>query len=256
MGFLKFLKREKKDSLDELDLPPAPPPLDDFEEDMSKPPELPDLEGEDISAPEAPSFSLPQDKEMDDIGKDYSLPDLSHEDTGLPSFPDIDVPEINEEDLSAPKFPIFPKADETLPISLPIQSSPTISALPRIPKSAPLFPEPAQEPEEIINDEEEKPIFTSPSSYQKIEKRLFSQERRLLRERPSGKTIYVRVDNFKATLGNISIVRSDLRKSEDALIKLESMKYSKDKSFDKIRYLLDDVQKKIIFVDKTLFKGE
>ena len=83
-------------------------------------------------------------------------------------------------------------------------------------------------------------------------RRLFAHEKR--REIP--KTIYVRVDNFKATLGSINIVRSDLRKSEEALTKLENIKSSKDKSFDKIKSSLDDLQKKLIFIDKTLFKGD
>ena len=77
-----------------------------------------------------------------------------------------------------------------------------------------------------------------------------------MRERPNVKTIYIRIDNFKATLGSINIVRSDLRKSEEALNKLETLKSSKDRSFDKVKVSIDDLQKKLIFIDKTLFKGE
>ena len=73
---------------------------------------------------------------------------------------------------------------------------------------------------------------------------------------PAARTIYVKVDKFKAALGCINIVRSDLRKSEEALAKLENIKQSKDKSFDIAKSYLDDLQKKIIFIDKTLFKGE
>ena len=51
-------------------------------------------------------------------------------------------------------------------------------------------------------------------------------------------------------------MRSDLKKSEEVLNKLEGIKNSKDKSFDKMRASLDDLQKKLIFIDKTLFKGE
>ena len=68
--------------------------------------------------------------------------------------------------------------------------------------------------------------------------------------------MYVRVDKFKAALQNIGIIRGNLRKSEEAVMKLENIKNAKDRSFDKVKSSLDDLQKKLIFVDKTLFKGE
>ena len=52
------------------------------------------------------------------------------------------------------------------------------------------------------------------------------------------------------------MIRSDLRKSEEALLKLEQMKGAKDRSYDKFKASLDDLQKKLIFIDKTLFKGD
>ena len=52
------------------------------------------------------------------------------------------------------------------------------------------------------------------------------------------------------------MARGNLRKSEEALAKMESIKSAKDKSFDKIRASLDDLQKKLVYVDKILFKGD
>ena len=51
------------------------------------------------------------------------------------------------------------------------------------------------------------------------------------------------------------MTRNDLRKSEEALMKFENIKNAKDKSFDKVKSSLEDLQKKLIFIDKTLFKG-
>ena len=225
MGFLKFLKREKKESLDDLDLPPAPPPLDgdqtDFgaygsEENLPDLPEMPDFPEEKISAPE--------------------------------EFPKFEFP---REDDKMPEFPTFPEMEEK-PTQIHTFSSPPMSEPAPMP-TMPSAPQPMQEPEQGAREE---PRFMPLDAYPKMERRLFSQEKRILRERPTAKTIYVRVDRFKATLGSINMVRSDLRKSEEALTKLESIKNSKDISLDKFKASLDDLQKKLIFVDKTLFKGD
>lgn len=225
MGFLKFLKRGKKESLDELDLPPAPPPLEGFEENL---PELPDFE-EKISAPE---HEMGQEMKFD---FPENVPDLGKED-----FPDMNFPEEKiAESSETPEFPDFPEFEEKPPI--PLVRAP----MPQAPQTAvPAAPKPQQEPEE------KKPDFAP--EFPRMGGKLFAHEKR--REIP--RTIYVRVDNFKATLGSINLVRSDLRESEEALTKLENIKSSKDKSFDKIKSSLEDLQKKLIFVDKTLFKGD
>ena len=228
MGFLKFLKRGKRESLDELDLPPAPPLLEGFEENLPELPELPDFD-EKISAPEhgmegEMKFDFPE-----------NVPDLGKEDFPGMNFPDENI----EGGKQLPEFPDFPEFEEKLPVP------PVRAPMPQAPRPAiPAAPEPQQEPEE------EKQGFAP--EFPRMGRRLFAHEKR--KEIP--KTIYVRVDNFKATLGSINLVRSDLRKSEEALMKLENIKNSKDKSFDKVRASLDDLQKKLIFIDKTLFKGE
>ena len=211
MGFLKFLKRDKKDSLDELDLPPEPPPLEGFEENM--PADFPDF-NENLSA-DMPKF----DFEKADLGKEDNM-----------GFPEL--PEMEEKEAEIPPFN---------GISYP-EPMPT---MPQMPQPMQPLPEPEPKDDEMHSD-----------NFPRMERRLFSQEKRMLRERPSAKTIYVRIDKFKATLGSINMVRSDLRKSEEALMKLENIKNSKDRSFDKVKVSLDDLQKKLIFVDKILFKGE
>ena len=221
MSFLKFLKREKKDTLDELDLPPAPPPLEnvtDFGASGFKE-NLPDL-------PEFPEFdeniSAPQEMPKFDFPEEEKMQDM-----GKDEMPD---------------FPSFPEIEETEPYAPPVRAAAT--------QPAPSISQ-MQEHDEPPQEESKQSSF-----YPRMSGRLFSHERRILRQRPNVKTIYVRIDNFKATLGSINIVRSDLRKSEEALKKLESIKGAKDRSFDKIKVSIDDLQKKLIFIDKTLFKGE
>ena len=221
MGFLKFLKREKKkDTLEDLDLPPAPPPLEGFEENAPEFPGFQDFPEEKVSGTEEAPFGIPENEEQIGLGKEDTMFD----------------------------FPTFPEIEEK-----PIRSISSVSTTPRITEPMPSISQPMPEPEQDVREEAE---FAPSDVYPKMERRLFSQEKRMLRERPNLKTIYVRVDKFKATLGSISIVRSDLRKSEEALTKLEDIKNAKDKSFEKLKSSLDDLQRKFIFVDKTLFKGE
>lgn len=216
MGFLKFLKREKREDLDELDLPPAPPPLEGFGDNPDFP-EFPDLP-EKISAP----------KEEPGLGFG------SKSDEKFPEFQDI------------PELPEIPDIGEQVqqPAGVPAYPMPALSAQP--------IPEPpARMPLEATQQGEQPGQL----DYPRDAERLFGQQRRVMHERPAAKTIYVRVDKFKAALGNINMARSDLRRSEEALSKLENIKNSKDRSFDKFRASLDDLQKKFIFIDKTLFKG-
>lgn len=224
MGFFKFLKREKKrDEFSELDLPPAPPPLEGFE-------------------------GAPADFGADFAGFDDKLPELPDiPDLGEEDFSDKESAQAIDKEANIPDFPIYPDLGER---SASIQPVSAPSGVPQPPTT----PLPAPESEPAAQTIQSPP--TPEDIFPRIEKRLFSHERRVLREMPRGKTIYVKVDRFKATLGDINKVRSNLRKSEEALSKLENIKHLKDKSFDKVRASLDDLQKKLIFVDKTLFKGE
>lgn len=210
MGFLKFLKKERKeDAFEDLDMPPAPPPLEGFEEGS----ELPDFSEEKNLGQEMPEFNYPEER-FPELGKEEHMPEF-------PDFPEI-------EENKSTQFP-------------PVTSS--------------AVPEPSI-PHEMPEPEEEETMPSPQDNYPKIAGRLFAREKRSLRERPNVKMIYVRIENFKATLGSINTVRSDLRKSEEALMKMENIKTAKDRSFDKAKSSLDDLQRKLIFVDKTLFKGE
>ena len=224
MGFLKFLKREKKkEDLDEFDLPPAPPPLEGFDDNLEMP-DFPDFDKEKISVTddELSKFDFPEiGDNVPDIGTGYETQD----------FPDFS--EMEEKQLPLAPLRVSPTIPEQTPLIWPVS-------------------QPQQQTQEI---KEEQPSIAPSDFYPKKERRLFSPEK-AIRERPNVKTVYVRVDNFKATLGSINIVRNDLKKSEELLMKLESIKNSKDKSFDKMKSSLEDLQHKLIFIDKTLFKGD
>lgn len=202
MGFLKFLKREKKEEdLDELDLPPAPPPLEGF--------------GENMNIPDFPDFYKEKISVTDDELSKFDFPEM--EGGQMPAIPITAAPIIPEETIPTPAIPT---------------------------------------PQQIAPEIKEEQSIAPQDIYPKKERRLFSPEKRGIRETPNVKTVYVGVDDFKVALGGINILRNDLKKSEESLTKLENIKNSKDRLFDKTKSSLEDMQHKLIFIDKTLFKGE
>ena len=217
MGFLKFLKRDKKAEVNELDLPPEPP-FGDFDDKMSDFPELPEINAENVNN----DFKLdyPQEQKPSTPVKEFAFPKFADRGADLPMFPEM---EQMEEPIA------------TSPLEKPAAQAPN-----------------AYQPTPKQN---EKPEIQQPEAGYPRPGRLFHHEKKTL-ERPSRKEIYVRIDKFKATLDGISAIRNNLRMSEESLMRLENIKNSQDRSFDRVKSCLDDLQKRLIFIDETLFKGD
>ena len=199
-------------------------------EDFDLPPAPPLLEGFEGETHEMPDFEK------------ISAPD---------DFPKFDFPENEElpqmEEDKQSFGQSFPEIEEKMAPIEPVSVAPAMSIQP-MPSASP-----AQQ-EEAAHEEEAKPV---PRGHPRGERGLFRHhERKAQREISGRKEVYVRVDKFKSALQSISMMRSDLRKSEEALMKLESIKSSKDRSYDKVRSSIHDIQNKLIFVDKTLFRGD
>ena len=238
MGFFKFLKRDKEQGNDaELDLPPAPPPLEGFEDDKN------------ANFPEFPQISAPKDDDFKfDFPEEDKMPDLG-KDEGMPAFPDFDdfdkEPQESEDThqpVSVPNMNM-PPAQKMVPAFNPAPQMPRqdLSASDYQRASSPITPSIAVS--ELSQSPQSQPSQQAP--------RHKAHEMAIR----SNQSLYVRVDKFKIALDHINVIRSDLRKSEIDLMKLEGLKHEKDSSFEKFKSLLDDLQKKLIFIDKTLFKG-
>ena len=70
------------------------------------------------------------------------------------------------------------------------------------------------------------------------------------------KPIFVRAEKFKGVLGEIGGIKTDLKKSENAVASINSLEGSKEKELVKWQNVLNDVEKKLMLIDKTLFKGD
>lgn len=230
MGFLKFLKREKKkEDFNELDLPPAPPSFDLLDEGHDL---MPGTEDTKMKVDEKQKFDLPAEQDFD-FSEDMNF-DLGDEGAG------------KEEKM--PEFPKMPDFEED-----------SASRVPSLPPAVPstfqrrIMPAPTMDVEEHEEKDEQlkEPAIQAPDFQKAAKKYLFPEESPTARHHT-----FVKVEKFKPVLDSISIIRGNLRKSEEALLKLEQMKAGKDRSYDKFKASLDDLQKKLIFIDKTLFKGE
>ena len=193
-------------------------------EDFDLPPEPPPLEDFGYKVHEMPDFEK------------ISAPD---------DFPKFDFPENDEfPQIDENKFQFEPSFQETEEKTAPAEPLGIDSAQ---------AVQHVQRQEEAALEQEATPI---PHEHPRS-RGLFRHDKRIVhRENLTKKEVYVRVDKFKAALQSISMMRSDLRKSEEALMKLESIKSSKDRSYDKVRSSIHDIQSKLIFVDKTLFRGD
>ena len=185
MGFFKFLGREKTKDLNELDLPPAPPPIEGFEDDNVG--DFPD-----IRAPSNESFSPDDNLDMN-LKEDDSL-DMEMKDTNKDLHSDkiddiLDFPEIPHEDstLSAPEI-----EHEDMPSAEINNYNPNDNSFMQATRSVP-----EQEPLQKIV---EKP---------KIATRHYGTDK-IIR---SGKAIYVRVDKLKDGKG-ILVLRNKNGKYE------------------------------------------
>lgn len=231
MGFLKFLKRGKKEnSLGDIDLPPSPPTLEGFDESI---PDFPDFGEGKISVDDTfQKFDFPEiEEDFHDVGKEGVMQDF-------PVFP---------KPAKSPIIPISPlRAPQAMPgpTGLGLETKPVVS-MPSMPQ--PLQPEPL-----TATLPAEKGDF--PDKRQTAKN--LEHDKKVLRQSLNVKEVYVRIDKFKSALGSINIIRNDLKSSEETLVKLENIKNAKDRSVDKLKSFMDDLQKKLIFVDKTLFKGE
>ena len=115
-----------------------------------------------------------------------------------------------------------------------------------------------QEPMPQIKEDlpEMKPEPRRASTYERFSGGAVREERRVLEHKDAKGPIFMRVDKFRDVLKNISGMRSSLKVSNDILLKLNEIDANAEKDFEKWKSVMIDMQKKLVFVDKTLFKGD
>ena len=218
MGFLKFLKRDSASKINTLENLDMPPP----------PPEDMSLESKDDLGP------LPQFPEMEDpfAAKEYATTELDSLDNKPQFHEDVPIP-MKEEPMDASVF--------------------------EPPKSAKsLFDKPQKQRKETMRPlRNDQPYSHSTSQYDETSRQAFSEERDLLDHKRAGKgPVYVRIDRFRNVFDGISSVRTLLKKTSDSIQLTMDKEMSRDRDYDKLKGAVIDVQKKLLFVEQTIFKGD
>ena len=179
---------------------------------------------------------------------------------------DIPSPPIPQEE----NIPVPPKPEEIQPLDLEIpniqvkeKEVPSIQEMSDIEKELPPIPDldelkgkmpPIKKVklEELpplgpITEEEGPRIHAGPIEEDiqpKMEKRIIAQ----------GPT-FVNVSEYKQAIHNINVIKSKMREADNALASLNRIKNEKDKYFEQFRSKLEDLQRKSIYIDKSLFRG-
>lgn len=234
MSFLKFLKRGKGnepdlglENMDHLDVPPPPPGVGgkDFGAGKGLPelPELPDMPEAEGLSPEMQEKPLPELK----------IPPMQE-------FPDPnDVAKMPAEELqdSMPEFPEFEEEAEAAPRR----------PVPSIGKPKVGFPK------RMADVGVQKPGVRP---YKRFEMDAIREERAVLEHKETKGPIFIRVDNFRGIIGGTSVIKNNLKTAGQLIVKLNEIDANRDNVLEKWRKVMTDLQKKLIFIDKILFKGD
>jgi hypothetical protein len=276
VGFFKFLKkgdrtegRDLDSAMSLEDIPPAPRPFD-------------------MKAPQQPMTDMPDFSKMAESGEDIeipSMPDMMDIEktimptTGAPDkskaekfFEDIPFPGVSKSNFSSQ--PNFQK---------PIEASRPSFEAPRTFTEAPV-PQPkfeAPKPFEAPPVEEPKPeikpvpappkiepaiVIARPKAPEKIEfddikapkEEEDNGEFKYLQERVSvdfAKPLFLNLDQCETIVDASNDMRKDIASYEESYQKLCEGLATSDKQFQKWRVALEDTLKKLIDIDKGLFKA-
>ena len=251
LGFLKFLKRDKGkepvlENMGDLDVPPAPPGLETIPaphnlgekglEELPELPELPEIKSEGSFPPmkekPIPDLDLPPEEPIPELELPKEKPVSELE---LPPLPD---PKLEEE--------IIPKEAPKIP-----------------PLGKPLFGMPKPRPFGVQKPEEQEPKVEMPEiprlkpeirPYERLERVAIREERAVLRHEKFEEPIYIRIERFRAILTGTKTIKNNLKTASQSIVKLNEIDINRDKVFEKWHNVLMDLQKKLIFIDKILFK--
>jgi hypothetical protein len=141
------------------------------------------------------------------------------------------------EDLDLPPPPAYPQAGaEPAPMSAPD------SFMSDIPTE-----EPKEEKLAIKPTVHHKPRREGPSRQQVISE---------VEKRPEPKgPLYVPIEDYRAVLEGADHIRSNLKETSDILGRMNELKNEEDREFEKWRGELEDIQRKLTYVDKIIFES-
>ncbi|MDP7140797.1 MAG: hypothetical protein QF362_01455 [Candidatus Woesearchaeota archaeon] len=252
MGFLKLFK--KKEGGEALDMPPPPPlPPKSVLKKKDKKKEKKVREGLPPLPPLEPI--VPKHREMHKeptgapvhpgVGQPHVLPPYPHglrhppapskfEAQQFPAMPDTEHEERHVPMAHRPR-PVHPIGHRMAPHHT-VERKHGLFTAPKHTMPKEHMPMP-------VHEEEEHKPFVPP----------LRREEDVAERKVSG-PLFVKQDSYRSILEGISIIKDKLKQSEDLVLNLNNIKNSKDKEFERWRTSLEDMQRKLIYVDKILYE--
>ena len=144
-------------------------------------------------------------------------------------------------DAELPEMGRMPGNEPFLPES-PDMPPPEFPEAPPLPKELETEAPPPEEleeekPEDVIEEES----FETPSE----------KPKRRVAEGP----LYIKIDKYRAVLKEINKIKADFEKSENVLSSMVEIKASEDKELESWKHGLEEIRKKLSFIDGTIFEG-
>ncbi|MBI5388984.1 hypothetical protein HZB01_01235 [Candidatus Woesearchaeota archaeon] len=260
MGLFGFLKGKKKDGDEGATLPPVPAPEG---VPSSIPADLPYFNFKQGGEDDIPM--PPIDAEMDSLRDGEAQMDIAPRGVDIPALPkEADMETGN---YIPPEFPPATFKTRNMPWQQPMQpSEPVLQPTPEknldfpedqiedlpdflkgpIPAkpTTPMMPPVIHDKPQVTK--EQKPSVPAPP--QRIKP--------VITMTSKGQTLFVSDVAYKETLHNIQMIQRKLQEATSTLTTLEEMEHAKTKELDAWKTSIEDIQKKMVFVDKTLFEIE
>lgn len=127
------------------------------------------------------------------------------------------------------------------------------------PQFPPALPAPEWTPEfETAKEEEVRFSFPEPTpgEMQVFDKTITQEEPIVETVRPSTKPAFVAVEDYKRIINDTNIIRSKLMDAETFVKRLGDLKNEEERSFERWRTQLEDVEKKLNYVDQLIARAE
>jgi len=233
---------------------PAPEHEEEKHEDVPAPPpmpggDLPPLPADDKSPGMPP---MPSDKAEIPAAPDVpDLPDLPPmpSDTGehKPEEHEIEKTIIapHHDDMKETGAPPAPAAPEPMPAAP--------AEVPAPPVEIGAAPVPVQD-DNIFDKKEAHPQPQAQVPPEPVHEEKHEADEKPRREVPT-EPVFVNVGSYKGIMDSVVVIKNNLKEAEEVIERMNGIKNEEDKEFEKWRQSLEDVQRKISYVDKVIFEA-
>lgn len=224
-----FLKKKKAT----LDLPPPPPPA---AVEMPKE-DIPAVSGKEVEiAPPPPKAEMPPPPKKE-VVKEEVLPPK-----GILPLPPEKMPTTEE---------IPPLPTEIAP-EMPLEeAAPDIPPLPTVPEHAeiPKVPKHIETPMPVVERKGEI-VFDKTVSEEKLQVEVPEEAVEL------SKPLFVSVQDYQEILNGIQTTKHALEEAEEVINKLNDLKNAQERIFEDWKNQMEDVERKLSYVDEVIAQGE